>query len=157
MGLMGGMKYVMEVAGVSWITSQNTGSRGFQIDFEGPDGAITGVVWVTEKSAEMAERQFKALGATDEQVIDANYMEYQFPVDVLGREVKVAIEEQEYKGKTSLKVNGIYPVVAETASGIGGTVANIFRKAKGLPSAETKPKPQVIDTTGDNLSDDIPF
>lgn len=155
MGLIGGMKYIMEVAGCAWITSQNTGSRGCQVDFEGPDGAITGVIWVTERSLEMAERQFRALGVSDAQLIDAAYMEYQFPADVLGREAKIAVEDEEYKGKTKTKVNGIYPAIAETESGIGGGVANLFRRAKGLSDEAVKPKPQA--PTGDDLTDDIPF
>lgn len=158
MGFVGGMKYLVEVAGAAWITSQNTGSRGLQLDLESEEGGISGMIWVTERSAEVAERQFRALGVSDEQLTDPNYMEYQLPADLLGRSVKIATEEEEYKGRTSVKVKGIYPPVQETASGIGGGVANVFRKYKGLPEANAKPQAAPASDGGAAImDDDIPF
>lgn len=154
MGLMGGVKYPMTVARAEWITSQNTGSRGLQVDFECDEGGITGVIWCTEKSAAMAERQMKALGATDEQIIDADYLEYQFPVEIVGRQAKVETYDDEYKGKTTVKVKAIYPLVTEAGGGIGAGVANLFRREKGLPEANAKPK---VAPVPDAIEDDIPF
>lgn len=154
MGLMGGVKYPMTVTRAEWITSQNTGSRGLQVDFECDEGGITGVIWCTEKSAAMAERQMKALGATDDQIIDADYLEYQFPVDVSGRQAKVETYDDEYKGKTTVKVKAIYPLVTEAGGGIGAGVANLFRREKGLPEANAKPKAAPAPET---VEEDIPF
>ena len=152
MGLMGGVKYPMTVTRAEWITSQNTGSRGLQVDFECDEGGITGVIWCTEKSAQVAERQMKALGATDEQVIDPDYLEYQFPVDIAGRTAKVETYDDEYKGKTSVKVKAIYPLVSDNGTGIGAGVANLFRREKGLPEANAKPK-----ATTPNDEIEVPF
>jgi len=157
MGFMGGMKYLVEVAGAAWITSQNTGSRGLQLDLESEEGCIVGMIWVTERSAEVAERQFKALGVTDEQLCDPAYMEYQLPAELLGRSVKIATEEEEYKGRTSVKVKGIYPPTQETASGIGGGAANVFRKFKGLPTSEPKPAAPKLPGDESILDGEIPF
>lgn len=155
MGLTGGVKYPMTVTRAEWITSQNTGSRGLQVDFECDEGGITGVIWCTEKSAAMAERQMKALGATDDQIIDADYLEYQFPVDVAGRQAKVETYDDEYKGKTTVKVKTIYPLVAEAGGGgIGAGVANLFRREKGLPEANAKPKAAA---SAEDIEGDIPF
>jgi len=155
MGLTGGVKYPMTVTRAEWITSQNTGSRGLQVDFECEEGGITGVIWCTEKSAQMAERQMKALGATEDQIIDADYLEYQFPVDVAGREANVETVEEEYKNKVSIKVKAIYPLAADGGSGIGAGVANLFRREKGLPEASAKPKAAPAPTPDDDL--EVPF
>lgn len=153
MGLLGGVKYPMTVSRAEWITSQNTGSRGLQVDFECDEGGITGMIWCTEKSAAMAERQMKALGATDEQIIDADYLEYQFPVEIVGRQAKVETYDDEYKGKTTVKVKAIYPLVTESGGGIGAGVANLFRRERGLPEAGAKAKPAPV--PDDEL--EIPF
>lgn len=150
MGLMGGVRYSMTVSRAEWIVSQNTGSKGLQVDFECEEGGITGVIWATEKSAQMAARQMKALGATEDQLIDPDYLEYQFPVDIAGRSAKVETYDDEYKGRTTVKVKAIYPLVADSGAGIGAGVANLFRQEAGLPPADAKKKSSEIE-------DDIPF
>ena len=96
----------------------------------------------------------KAHGATDDQLNDADYLEYQFPVDVAGREAKVETYDDEYKGKTTVKVKAIYPLVTEAGGGIGAGVANLFRREKGLPEANARPKAA---GAADIEDGDIPF
>ena len=156
MGLRAESKYRMTVERGGWIESDRTGASGFQVDMTCEDGPITAVIWVTEKSREMAEKQFAALGVNAERLKDYRFMNYELPQEVIGREVVVKTKEEEYKGKVSVKVAALYPPNAPSG-GDGGAARSAVSIFGGTAVVENRP-----DTTGANLQapltdDDIPF
>lgn len=152
MGLHADTKYRMTVERGEWIESANSGASGFQVDLSCEDGPITAVIWVTEKSRDMAGKQFAALGVDAAQLRDYRFMNYELAQFVVGREVVIKTKEEEYKGKTSVKVAGIFPPSAP--SGESGGAARAAVSIFGGEAPEKKP-----DTQGRNLitDDDIPF
>lgn len=122
-------KYNGTVRDGSGLIETNTGTLGFQIMLECEDGKTFFVVWLTDKNKARAKKVFTdALNIPEAKLQDAGYIEYSLPQEIVGHEVTFGTKEEEYKGKTTVKVawlakrsstNGANPAAA-AASFFGG-------------------------------------
>jgi hypothetical protein len=153
MALRADVRYDGTVTRAEWIESANTGTRGLELDLETPEGEIAVYqIWVSPKSLEIASKQFRILGADDDDLLDASHMEHVFPSDCVGKKVRFKTFEDTYKNKVTVKVERLLPPASEGSGGIGGGVADLFRQAKGLPAAKA-PAPAAAEVS----DEDIPF
>jgi len=97
-------KYNGVVAPGSALYETQTGTLGYQVMLECPDGSTSFVIWLTQKNRERARRYFEALGIDPELLKDSGYIEYQLGLDIEGREVSFGTKEEEYNGRRSVKV-----------------------------------------------------
>jgi len=92
------------VAPGSQLYETQTGTLGYQVMLECPDGTTSFVIWLTQKNRERARRYFEALGVDSELLKDSGYIEYQLGLDIEGRELSFGTKEEEYNGRHSVKV-----------------------------------------------------
>ena len=104
MSIKADTKYNGIVAPGSQLYETQTGTLGYQVMLECPDGSTSFVIWLTQKNRERARRYFEALGVDPELLKDSGYIEYQLGLDIEGREVSFGTKEDEYNGKRSVKV-----------------------------------------------------
>ncbi len=97
-------KYNGVVAPGSQLYETQTGTLGYQVMLECPDGATSFVIWLTQKNRDRARRYFEVLGIDPELLKDSGYIEYQLGLDIEGREVSFGTKDEEYNGKHSVKV-----------------------------------------------------
>ncbi len=81
-----------------------TGTLGYQVMLECPEGAASFVIWLTDKNRERAKKYFEILGVDESMLRDPGYIEYQLGLDIEGREVSFGTKDEEYNGKHSVKV-----------------------------------------------------
>ena len=89
-----------------WIDQTGNGSAfvAVKLALEGDD-AITGKIWLTEKSMGMARGQLKSLGFdVDKQSLEDLDTNQEL---LKGKTVEIEIEENEYQGKTTMQVRSI--------------------------------------------------
>lgn len=104
MSLKPDWKYNGKVAEGSQMIETARGSIGFQVNLDCEDGKTTFVIWMTEKNRKRAEGSFDVLGADFSKLGSPSYLEYEFPSEIVGREVSFGTKEEEYNGKKSVKV-----------------------------------------------------
>ncbi len=104
MSLKSDMKYNGVVAPGSQLYETQTGTLGYQVMLECPDGSTSFVIWLTQKNRERARRYFEVLGIDPELLKDSGYIEYQLGLDIEGREVSFGTKDDEYRGKHDVKV-----------------------------------------------------
>jgi hypothetical protein len=92
------------VAPGSQLYETQTGSLGYQVMLECPEGSTYFVIWLTEKNRERARKYFEILGVDPGLLRDSSYIEYQLGLDIEGREVSFGTKDEEYNGKHSVKV-----------------------------------------------------
>ncbi len=107
MTLKADSKYNGHVAPGSSLYETQTGTLGYQVMLECPEGSTSFVIWLTEKNRERARKYFAILGIDMEKLQDQKYIEYQLCLDIEGREVSFGTKEEEYNGTRSLKVSWI--------------------------------------------------
>ncbi len=122
-------KYNGVVAPGSQLYETQTGTLGYQVMLECPDGATSFVIWLTQKNRDRARRYFEVLGIDPELLKDSGYIEYQLGLDIEGREVSFGTKDEEYNGKHSVKVVWIgkpaNPNLSRSAARFfGGTIAD---------------------------------
>ena len=130
------------------IGTARSGTRSVDVRFMVEDGEgweIVGNIWLTDKAWEMARKSLKAIGFdVDKQstkLLDTN------KELLAGNKCNITVAEEEYKGKTSLKVKFINPL-SEAPS------EDIFAKwDKKLREAKKKPD----ETTGEVEDASVPF
>lgn len=141
-----GKKYHGHVASGSELIQSQSGTLGYQVQLECEDGETSFIIWLTPKNRDRAADTFKkALGVPEDKLLDGNYIELQLGSDIVGREVTFTTVEEEYKGKSTIKVAFLFPR-SVTADVSPGKAAALFFKSK-----DENPKQFVA---GD---DDIPF
>lgn len=142
MSLKAGKKYHGTVGAGSELIQSQSGTLGYQVNLECEDGESMYVIWLTPKNKERAEKTFtEALGIEKEKLINGNYIEFQLGLDITGREVTFVTQEEEYKGKTKVKVSFLFRRSAVTGGSPGKAAASFFG---GAPATEI-------------TDDDIPF
>ena len=104
MSIKADTKYSGIVAPGSQLYETQTGTLGYQVMLECPDGSTSFVIWLTQKNRERARRYFEVLGVDPEQLKNPGYLEYQLGLDIEGREVSSGTKEEEYNGRHSVKV-----------------------------------------------------
>jgi hypothetical protein len=104
MSIKADTKYNGVVAPGSQLYETQTGTLGYQVMLECPDGPTSFVIWLTQKNRERARRYFEALGVDPELLKDSGYIEYQLGLDIEGRQLSFGTKEEEYNGRRSVKV-----------------------------------------------------
>lgn len=104
MSIKADTKYNGVVAPGSQLYETQTGTLGYQVMLDCPDGTTSFVIWLTQKNRERARRYFEALGVDPELLKDSGYIEYQLGLDIEGRELSFGTKEEEYNGRHSVKV-----------------------------------------------------
>jgi hypothetical protein len=97
-------RYNAMVAPGSALYETQTGTLGYQVMLECPEGSTSFVIWLTDKNRERARKYFKVLGVDPEKLRDSSYIEYQLGLDIEGREVSFGTRDEEYNGKSSVRV-----------------------------------------------------
>jgi hypothetical protein len=139
MSLKPDMKYNGTVGPGSHLYESQTGSLGYQVILDCPDGSTTFTIWLTQKTRERAKKYFELLGVDPELLKDPGHLEYQLGMDIEGREVSFGTKDEEYNGKRSLKVVWIGKKSAP----------NLSRSAARFFGATT--------TGGETADEEIPF
>ena len=132
MSLRAGRKYHGTVTAGSELIQSQSGTLGYQVNLDCEDGEASYIIWLTPKNKERAETTFvEALGVDREQLINGNYLELQLGVDLCGREVTFTTVEEEYKGKSKVKVAFLFRRSAVTGSSPGKAAASFFGATPG--------------------------
>lgn len=97
-------RYNGTVAPGSALYETQTGTLGYQVMLECPEGSTSFVIWLTDKNRERARKYFEALGVESEKLRDWSYIEYQLALDIEGKEVSFGTKDEEYNGKHSVRV-----------------------------------------------------
>jgi hypothetical protein len=97
-------RYNGTVAPGSQLYETQTGTLGYQVMLECPEGSTSFVIWLTDKNRERAKKYFEILGVDAEALKDPGYIEYQLGLDIEGREVSFGTKDEEYNGRHSVKV-----------------------------------------------------
>jgi hypothetical protein len=150
MGIKADHKYHGKVALGSELIESQSGSLGYQVMLECEDGATSYIVWLTAKNRERAAKTFtEALGVPEERLTDQSYIENRLSSDIAGREVTFVTEEEEYKGKSRIKVAWLF----KRSSSSGGNPAKAAAAFFGGKSS----KPEAVTPDNPITDDDIPF
>jgi hypothetical protein len=104
MSIKADTKYNGVVAPGSQLYETQTGTLGYQVMLECPDGPTSFVIWLTQKNRERARRYFEALGVDPEMLKDPGYIGYQLGLDIEGRQLSFGTKDEEYNGRRSVKV-----------------------------------------------------
>lgn len=97
-------RYNGTVAPGSALYETQTGTLGYQVMLECPEGSTSFVIWLTDKNRQRARKYFEVLGVDADRLKDPSYIEYQLGLDIEGREVSFGTRDEEYNGKRSVKV-----------------------------------------------------
>ena len=97
-------RYNGTVAPGSQLYETQTGTLGYQVMLECPEGSTSFVIWLTDKNRERARKYFEILGVDPAKLKDPGYIEYQLGLDIEGREVSFGTKDEEYNGRHSVRV-----------------------------------------------------
>jgi hypothetical protein len=97
-------KYTGAVAPGGQLYETQTGTLGYQVMIECPEGATSFVIWLTDKNRDRARKYFEILGVDQGQLKDPGYIEYQLGLDIEGREISFGTKDEEFNGRHSVKV-----------------------------------------------------
>ncbi len=123
------------VAPGSQLYETQTGTLGYQVMLECPEGATSFVIWLTDKNRERARKYFEILGVDEAMLRDPGYIEYQLGLDIEGREVSFGTKDEEYNGKHSVKVVWIGK---KTDPNLSRTAARFFGSNVEKPASENR-------------------
>lgn len=108
-------RYIGTVASGSGLYESLKGTLGFQVLLNCEDGAIDYTIWLTEKNAERAKRDFETLGVDPKRL--ANPKDFtKIGDEIEGHKVSFETDEETYNEKTRIKVKWISPL---KDSGVG--------------------------------------
>jgi hypothetical protein len=107
MSLKADHKYQGRISPGSSLTESQTGTLSFQVMIECEDGDTFFPIWLTEKNREKAKKQFEIIGADTSKLNNANYLDMELAVSIVGKEISFGTKEEEYNGKRSIKVSWI--------------------------------------------------
>jgi len=150
MAIKANIKYHGKVREGSEIIESQSGSLGYQVMLTCDDGDTSYIIWLTRKNRDNAAKIFtEALGVPEEKLADASYIENRLGADIAGREVTFVTDEEEYKGKTKIKVAWLFKRSAMSGGSPAKAVAGFFSKQPAKPATE----PSAFEAT----DEDIPF
>ncbi len=137
MGIRANQRYNGSVSPGSCLVESQSGTLGFQVMLECEDGETSYTIWLTPKSKEIAIETFeKALGVDPKKLEDGNYLELQLANDIAGREVTFTTRDEEYKGRSSIKVVGLYKRSASSGLPLGKAASSFFKGTGLTPQAD---------------------
>lgn len=136
MGLKVDHKYHGKVREGSEIMESQSGSLGYQVMLTCEDGDTSYIIWLTPKNRDNAQKVFtEALGVPVEKLQNSSYIENQLGLDIAGREVTFVTEQEEYKGKTRIKVAWLFKRSAISGGNPAKAVAGFFSRQAGAAPA----------------------
>lgn len=104
MGIKADTKYIGTVGHGSEIIETKKGTLGFQVMLDCEDGQTSHTIWLTSKNRVRAMVDFAILGVPADRLTDERYVQHQLSQDIVGKRVKFTTVEEEYNGKTKVKV-----------------------------------------------------
>lgn len=137
-------RYVGTVASGSGLYESLNGTLGFQVFINTEDGAADYTIWLTEKNAERAKKDFATLGV-DPAKLKAPSEFAAIGDTIEGREISFETGEDEYQGKTRIKVKWISP---KKDPGVG----SLEQRAAHLFGGVSPKQPALVPE-----DDDVPF
>jgi hypothetical protein len=151
MGLKIDHKYHGTVRQGSEIIESQSGSLGYQVMLTCEDGDTSYTIWLTAKNRDRAEKDIyrgagRQRGKTSKLPATSKT---NWHADITGREVTFVTEQEEYRGKTRIKVAWLFK---RSASG-GGSPAKAVAGFFGKKAPGQEPPPPASEIT----DDDIPF
>lgn len=127
MGFRPKQGYNFTVLGGNLMQSQAKGTPGFQVFLENEENGETEyTIWLTPKNKAKAEADFATLGVGGDDLRNSSFLSHQIGDAIKGREVYGYMVEEEYNGKTSIKVGSIGQKRAGSTTELGNTVASFF-------------------------------
>ena len=146
MPLENGQKYLGNIGTGNELIESGRGSLGYQINILCEHGNISHTIWLTEKNRDRAIKDFETLGIPPEKLRDERFVQFELSSAIAGRRIKFGVKEEEYNGKTTMKVAWINKPGAD---------GNAAKTMAGFFAADTAPPEQ---PAGSPITDeDIPF
>jgi hypothetical protein len=157
--------YNVTVIGAYFMQSSAKGTWGHELTYEDANGeTLTDVIWLTPKTLESVRKSYTAMGLTDEQIANPDFIKN--PQDyVVGKQCSIRTYADTYKDKTRIKVQWINPVHKEAEGNpvsAAADIASMFAK-RSVKAAGDKPapKPKPVQKTEPAMlsiePDDVPF
>lgn len=134
-----GKRYTGRVVEGRLYESSVNKTPGFQIILDTEDGTIDYTIWLTQKNREKALRDFDTLGVAAGALTDRNFLTFQLPQVVVGREVAFEPKDEEYpkgSGKFSTKVPWIGKPGSATEEELAQSVAALFAAGSRTTAGE---------------------
>lgn len=97
-------KYNGKISAGSGLVESKTGTVSFNVQLECEDGDAVFPIWLTERNREKSMRYFEVIGADNNKLSEHEYLENELPAAIVGREVCFGTKEEEYNGRTTVKV-----------------------------------------------------
>ena len=97
-------RYNGMVAPGSQLYETQTGTLGYQVMIDCPEGSTSFVIWLTDKNRQRAKKYFEILGVDPDKLKDPGYIEYQLCLDIEGREISFGTKDEEFNGRHSVRV-----------------------------------------------------
>lgn len=107
MSIKADMKYLGAVAPGSELIESNSGTLGYQVMIECEDGNTSYMIWLTAKNRARALKDFDILGVPEAKLADERYVQDKLATDIAGKRIKFGTANDEYNGKTRVKVSWI--------------------------------------------------
>jgi len=149
MALKPDRKYDGKIASGAYFSYSMNGNLGFQIPIACEDGQAWFTLWLTEKNRVKATSTLIMLGADQDKLANQSYLDNFLPGAIVGKEISFGTKEDEYNGKTSVKVVWIGK---KTDPDVAKGAASFFGGGSPDPARNDEPLP------ADPISDsDIPF
>lgn len=141
--------------GCKLIESSKSKTPGFQIFLQCADGDIDYIIWITPKNKARAIRDFEVLGVEASALSSRQFILYQLPQQIGGKEVAFGTKSEVWQEQSRVKVAWIGKPGAGDEEVLATNVAKLFADAAGAPSAAEQP--QAPPPTDEEPEDDIPF
>jgi len=124
-------------------------------DSDKPIGTSSKTIWCTDATLEISTKELVLLGAAESDLYeDAFWAE---PMKFMTQtEVRVQIEEQEYRGKKYIRVRWINAIVRQAGKEAGTRASDVFRKRAQMIADAASGTPVTVPETV-TFYDDIPF
>lgn len=151
-GLKPDHKYQGRVRDGSALIETQTGTLGFQVMLTCDDGRCFYTIWITPKNKERAMKDFETLGVQAEKLQNSAYIEYRLGQDIAGQEITFGTREEEYRGKTAVKVVWIGKPSLAADGNKAAAVARFFGAA-----ANTNDGTGTVTKDNPITDDDVPF
>jgi hypothetical protein len=145
MALQADRKYNGTIAANSALCESQTGTMSFNINIECDGEETQFPIWLTEKNRAKATKYFEIIGADMAKLSSQAYLEYELPVNIVGKEISFGTKDDEYNGKKRVKVAWIGK---KTDPNLARGAASFFG---GAPATADTGHDRPIDDT------DIPF
>ena len=143
-------RYIGTIASGSGLYESLNGTLGFQVLINTEDGATDYTIWLTEKNADRAKRDFETLGI-DPSVLKTPETFAHAGELIEGKEISLETGENTYQNKTRIKVKWISLKKDAGVGSLEQRAASLFggpKPVQGVLPSTTAPE---------DADDDVPF